>query len=333
MADNQHKLPADKKRKRIILKVEKTNPKYGINPDQRTVEQLLNNGVINLDKPNGPTSHQIDSWVKQIFNIKKVGHGGTLDPNATGVLPIGIGDAAKSLQFLLPGGKEYIALMKLHKDEKEKKIIDTCKTFIGTINQLPPVRSAVKRRRRKRRIYYLYVIQIQNRDVLLRVGCESGTYVRTLCVDIGKKLKTGAHLEQLRRSRVAKINEKESVSLQDIKDAYIFWDEEQNEEYIRKIVRPIERLFEHLPKIIIKDSAVDAICNGANLAIPGISEIDSDIKKDKYCEVLTLKNEAVAIVKSSMTTDEIIKNKKGICAKTERVVMKKGTYPSIWKKH
>lgn len=333
MVDKKHKLPSDEKRKRMVKSKEKTNTNYGKNPNEQSVKELLNNGIINLDKPLGPTSHQIDAWIKKIFNTERIGHGGTLDPNATGVLPIGMGDATKALQFLLPGGKEYIGIMKLHKDIENKKIIETCKDFVGIITQLPPIRSAVKRIRRKRRIYYLDVIEIQKRDVLFRVGCESGTYIRTLCVDIGKKLRCGAHLDMLRRSRVAHLHEKESFLLQDVKDAFIFWKEEKNEEYIRRIVLPIERLFEHLPKIIIKDSAVGAICNGASLAIPGVAEIDSDIKKDELCAVFTLKNEVVAIVKTLMNTDEIMKKETGICANIERVTMKKGTYPPIWKKH
>ncbi|MCK4996630.1 MAG: RNA-guided pseudouridylation complex pseudouridine synthase subunit Cbf5, partial [Thermoplasmatales archaeon] len=172
-------IPSDKKRKRLIKVKIKTNLKYGKSPNERSVKELLNNGMINLDKPRGPTSHQVDAWVREILGIKKVGHGGTLDPNATGVLPIGIGDAAKALQVLLPAGKEYVGLMKLHKDVDKKRILEVCNGFIGKITQLPPVRSAVKRAKRKREIYYLDVIQIKDRDVLFRVGCESGTYVRT----------------------------------------------------------------------------------------------------------------------------------------------------------
>ncbi|GAG88546.1 unnamed protein product, partial [marine sediment metagenome] len=145
---------------------------------------------------------------KGILSIKKVGHGGTLDPNATGILPIGIENATHALQALLSAGKEYVGIMKLHKDVDKKEIIEVCKSFVGKVTQLPPVRSAVRRVKRKRRIYYLDVIQVKNRDVLFRVGCESGTYVRTLCVDIGKKLKSGAHLAELRRTRVGDLKEK-----------------------------------------------------------------------------------------------------------------------------
>ena len=332
MNEDKHVLPSDKKRKRLIKVEAKTNENYGKKPSERTVKELLCNGMINLDKTNGPTSHQIDSWIKQILGVEKVGHGGTLDPNATGVLPIGIGDAAKALQVLLPGGKEYVGVMSLHKNVDEKKIIEVCKGFVGEITQMPPLRSAVKRVRRKRQIYYLDVLQIKNRDVLFRVGCESGTYVRTICFDIGKKLKTGAHLAELRRTRVAHLSEDDSVFLQDLKDAFVFYKDEKEEKSLIEIIYPVEYLFESIPKIVIRDSAVDAVCHGASLAVPGVVEVDSDIKKDDMVGIFTLKGEVVAIAKSLISSDEILQKDTGICASLERVLMKKGTYPSIWKK-
>ena len=322
----------DKKRKRLIKVQAKTNPNYGKSPNERNVDELLSNGFINLDKPNGPTSHQIDAWIKEMLNIDRVGHGGTLDPNATGVLPIGLGDATKALQVLLLADKEYIGVMKLHKDIAKKKIKEVTRSFIGEITQLPPVRSAVKRVKRKRKIYYLDIIQIEKRDVLFRVGCESGTYVRTLAVDIGKKLKSGAHLSELRRTRVGHLPEEDSIILQDLKDAYVFWMKDKDDKLIRKIVLPMEKMLDHIPKIVVRDSTVDALCHGADLAVPGVVEIDSEIKKDDTVAILTLKSEGVALVKMKMTTEQIIEKDSGICAELTRVLMKKGTYPSIWKK-
>jgi len=222
--------------------------------------------------------------------------------------------------------------MKLHKDVDKKQIIEVCKGFIGQITQLPPLRSAVRRVRRKRWIYYLDVIQIKKREVLFKVGCESGTYVRTICVDIGKKLRCGAHLSELRRTRVGHLKDEDAVILQDLKDAYTFWKKDGDEKYIRKIVFPVERLFDHLPRIVIRDSAVDALCHGASLAVPGVVEVDSDIKKGDIALVLTLKDEGVAIVKTSMSTEDIMKKDAGVCGELQRVLMKKDTYPSIWKK-
>ena len=332
MKDIKHELPSDKTRKRLVKINIETDEKYGKKPSNRTIDELLENCFINLDKPHGPTSHQVDSWIKKILDTEKVGHSGTLDPNATGVLPIGIGGTTKTLSSLLPAGKEYVALMKLHKDVEDDKILKACKNFVGIVTQLPPIRSAVKRVRRKRRIYYLDVLQIKNRDVLFRVGCESGTYVRTLSADIGKKLRTRAHLAELRRTRVGHLNEKDSVYLQDLKDAWVFYKEEGDESYLRNVLLPIEKMLEHLPKIIIRDSAVNALCHGANLAIPGVAEVDSDIKKDQLATVFTLKGEAVALVKMLMNSEDIIRADNGFCGDLQRVIMKKDTYPSLWKK-
>lgn len=332
MVDKKYFLPSEKKRKRIIKAQAKTNPVYGKNPNEYSINELLNNGIINLDKPSGPTSHQVDSWVRGVLEIEKVGHGGTLDPKVTGVLPIAIGDAAKALQALLLAGKEYVCVMKIHKNVDKKIVTDVCKSFVGKVTQLPPVRSAVKRVKRKREIYYLDIIEIRDRDVLFRVGCESGTYVRTLCVDIGRKLKTGAHLVELRRTKVGNFIEDNSVILQDLKDAYIFWKEEKNEKEIRSIILPVEKAIDHLPKIIVRDSAVDALCHGANLAVPGVVEIDSEIIIGDTVAILTLKGEVVALVKTIMSTEDILNKDNGVCAILERVLMKKGTYPSIWKK-
>ena len=332
MNKNKKELTNDKSNRRLVKKKVKTNPNFGKKIEQRTIEELLENGVIILDKPKGPTSHQVDSWIKKIIGTEKVGHSGTLDPNATGILPIAIGNATKILPFLLLAGKEYVGIMVLHGDVDEKKIKSVCKNFIGEVIQLPPMRSAVKRVRRRRKIYYFDIIQIKNREVLFRLGCESGTYIRTICVDIGKKLSVGAHLADLRRTKVGHIKESDCVLLHDFKDSLVFYKEDKNESSIRSILLPVEYILLHLPKIIVRDSAVDAICHGASLALPGVVEVDTGIKKNDFVLILTLKDEAVAVGKSLMSTEEIIQNEKGFCVNLERVVMEKNTYLSFWKK-
>src|SRR4030042_489397 len=332
MSKNKKNLPDISSNKRLVKKKVKTNPNFGKKIEERTIEELVENGVIIIDKPNGPTSHQVDSWIKKILGTEKVGHSGTLDPNATGILPIGVGDATKTLPFLLLAGKEYVGIMMLHKDIDEKKIRTVCESYVGDIVQLPPVRSAVKRVRRRRKIYYFDIIQIKNREVLFRVGCESGTYVRTICVDIGRKLGAGAHLAELRRTQVGHIKESDCVLLHDLKDSFVFYKEDKDESSIRNILHPVEFILMHLSKIVIRDSAVDALCHGANLALPGVIEVDTDRKKNDIILILTLKDEAVAVGKSLMSTEEMIQKEKGFCSNLERVVMKKGAYPSIWKK-
>ncbi len=325
-------LPSCRKRQRLIRAFGKTNPLYGKKPEDRSVEELLEMGMINLDKPSGPTSHQVVSWVRDILSAKNVGHGGTLDPRVTGVLPVAINRGTKLLKVLLTAGKEYVGIMRLHREVSEDTLKAVFKKFVGEIYQVPPVKSAVKRVRRKRRIYYLDIIEIEGRDVLFRVGCEAGTYIRTLCVDIGKKLGVGAHMQELRRTKVGTLSEEESVTLHDLKDAYELWREDGYEEEIRRCIKPIERMLDHLPKIVVRDSAVDALCHGASLTLPGVLEVDSDIKKGDTVAVMTLKGEAIMIGKANMSTEEMLIHDTGVCVIPERVVMKRGTYPSMWKK-
>jgi len=332
MTEKTSQLPSLRQRKRFIRVVAKTNPHYGKAPSDRNVKELLRNGYIILDKPAGPTSHQVVAWVKDMLEVDKAGHGGTLDPAVTGVLPVALGDAARALQVILVAGKEYVALMKLHKQMDEKRVREVCHGFVGEISQVPPLRSAVKRVRRTRQVYYLDVLEIHGTEVLFKVGCEAGTYIRTLCVDIGKKLDVGAQLLELRRTRVGTFTEDSAVTLQDLKDAFIFWKEENDETELRRKILPMERLLEVVPKLVVRDSAVDALCHGASLAVPGVVELDDGMQKGDIAAVLSLKGEGIAVVKMTFSSDEVMTKETGVCATLERVLMNKGTYPSIWKK-
>lgn len=319
------------KRRRLIRAEAETNPGYGKPPSKRTVEELIENGVIIVDKPAGPSSHQVSAWVRDIFGVGKAGHGGTLDPNVTGVLPVALSNATKAIGLLHSAGKEYVAVMRLHGDESEERIRQACSHFVGKIRQTPPREAAVKRVEREREIYYIDVMEIRGRDVLFRVGCEGGTYVRVLCEDMGKLLGCGAHMHELRRTRGGIFEESDAHTLHDVLDSYIFWKEDGDEE-IKKIIRPMEDLLAHLPAVVIRDSAVDAVCHGASLALPGVLQIDTGIKKDTVIAVKTLKGEGVAIGRARMSTRDMMDRDTGMAADTSRVLMRKGTYPPMWKK-
>jgi len=318
------------KRKRLIKAQAQTNPHYGKPPVQRTIPELLQTGIINLDKPAGPTSHQVTAWAKNILNIQKIGHGGTLDPNVTGVLPIALSTATKILGISHHISKEYICVMKLHQRTPEKNIIEICNQFIGEITQIPPREAAVKRQKRQRTIHYLQILEIKENKVLFKVGCQAGTYIRTLCTDIGKKLGTGAHMDELRRTKSGLFAEKDSYTLQDILDAYHFWKNDDSQE-LKKIIQPMEAILDHLPFITVRDSAIDAICHGADLAMPGVLQVDTGITSGDAIAINSLKGEGIALATALMPTRDIIQKDKGIVADTTRVIMKKGTYPSIWK--
>jgi tRNA pseudouridine55 synthase len=319
--------------KKLLIKSEAdTDPKYGSKPQDRSIEEHITKGVINLDKPSGPTSHEIDSWVRRILNVEKTGHGGTLDPKVTGVLPIGIDSATRVIQLLLSAPKEYVCLMTLHQDVDEETIRSIFDEFQGKIYQTPPVKSAVKRELRVRTVYYADILEIDNRDVLFKIGCEAGTYVRTYCHDIGEALGTGAHMAELRRTQVGSFTEESNlITLQDLTDAFYYWDKEKDESHLRKCILPMETATEHLSKVFIRDSAVDAICHGANLAAGGISSFSDNIKKQDEIAIFTLKGELVASASALFNANEILESASGIMFNTNKVFMNPGIYPMMWK--
>ena len=317
----------------LIIKAEsETNPEYGSCPDSRPIKEHLSKGIINLDKTSGPTSHEIDSWVRIILDAQKTGHGGTLDPKVTGILPIGIDKATRVMQLLLAAEKEYICLMRLHREIDEPQIRDIFSEFQGKIFQTPPLKSAVKRELRVRNIYYANILEIEGQDVLFRIGCEAGTYIRKYCHDIGEALGIGAHMAELRRTKVGSFKEDETVTtLHDLTDAYYYLKEDNDESLIRKCVLPMEKAASHLPKVVVRDSAVDAICHGAKLASGGILKLDENIKKGTTVAVETLKGELIAAGESLETAEEIVESETGIMVDTKKVFMEPSTYPKLWK--
>ena len=325
------KLPSDVMRETLVRAQDVTDPQHGCEPSKRSIREYLRLGVINLDKPTGPTSHEIVAWVKRVLEVRRAGHGGTLDPGVSGVLPIAIEDATKIIQTLLPAGKEYVCVMHLHGEVPEHKLEQVLEEFQGEIYQRPPSRAAVRRVLRTRRIYYVELLEREGRDVLMRVGCEAGTYLRKYCFDIGEALGCGAHMAGLRRTRTGPFREDNVVKLHDLADAHAFWLDEGDEHHLRKVILPVEAAAEHLPKLIVRDGAVDALCHGASLAAPGVLRVDTGISSDDLLALLTLKGELVALARATMTSKQICEAEHGIVAKPERVVMSPGTYPRKWK--
>lgn len=315
----------------LIKSEDTTDDNFGCYPDQRPIEQLINKCVINLDKPRGPTSHQVASWVKNIFGVK-TGHGGTLDPAVSGCLPIFLGTATRLADLLLLSNKEYVCVMRLHKSAPKKEILPLFKLLSGKIYQRPPVKSAVKRELRKRTIYDVDLIEIEENDLLFKISCEAGTYIRKYCHDFGLLLGTEAHMQELRRTKSGTFQEDETlVSLQDLRDAYVFWKEGGEEKYLRRCLLPMENAVENIPKIWTRDSAIDALCHGSDLAIPGIVKLEK-FGKDKPVAVMSLKGELVALGNAVVSTEDIMSLRKGIAVNTNKVFMDPGTYPRGWKK-
>jgi H/ACA ribonucleoprotein complex subunit 4 len=248
----------------------------------------------------------------------------------TGVLPLALEDATKTIQAFLLTGKEYVCLMALHGDVDEKNVRAVLNEFVGDILQRPPVRAAVRRDVRKRRIYYIRDVEIGGRDVLFRVGCQAGTYIRKLVYDIGEVLSVGAHMRELRRTRAGSFTEEESFSLYDLMELSEAGSDER-EELARRVVRPMESAFEYVPRVYIRDSAVSSICHGAELAVPGVVRLSEGIVPKMSIALFTLKDELVALSKALMSSEQMLREDHGLAAKTVRVIMPVETYPRLWK--
>ena len=250
----------------------------------------------------------------------------------TGILPITLEEARKIVQALLFSGKEYVCVMKLHGNASQNRVEAVLKEFENTIYQRPPLRASVKRQLRTRKIYYIDFMEMEGRNVLFKVGCEGGTYIRKLCFDIGEVLGCGAHMQELRRTRAGPFVEGEgTVTLHDVAYWFMEWQKQGDDKILRKIIQPMEKALALVPKIYIRDSAVDAICHGANLTAPGVLSLETNIQKDSLVAIFTLKGEAVALAKALASTEEILSMEHGMVAQTKRVLMPRGTYPKCWK--
>jgi len=313
----------------VELSSDTTDYKWGKIPAERSIKELLDYGIINLDKPPRPTSHEVVSYVKKMLNLKKAGHSGTLDPLVTGVLPTALGKATKILGTLLLAGKEYVCNMRLHKDVEEERIREIMNEYMGDIYQRPPFRSSVKRVLRIRTVYANKILDIKEREVLFWVRSQAGFYVRKYAHDIGQSLSCGAHMKELRRVKSGPFTEnKHLATLQNLYDAYMWVEEENDEIPLRNIILPMEMGVAHLPKIFVKDSTVNSLCHGAPLAIPGVSKFTNNFSKGAMVGIFTLKHELVALGEAQLDSENLKNISQGLLASVKRVVMESETYPS-----
>jgi H/ACA ribonucleoprotein complex subunit 4 len=294
---------------------------------------MLEYGLVPLDKPRGPTSHEVVAWTKKLLGVDRAGHSGTLDPPVSGLLPIGLGQSTRALSLLLMFPKEYRGVMRLHSSVPRKHLDGVIKEFTAEIFQRPPQRSSVSRQTRSRTIYELELTESKGNLYLFRVLCQSGTYIRKLVYDIGEVLGVGATMVELRRTKVGPLTEERGlVTLHQLNDAE-FRLKEGDEAPIRKLVLPVEESLGGIGRMVMRDSAVDAICHGARLGIPGVLAVSEGVSKDDTVALMSAKGELVAIGKALVSTEEVRGLQRGLASTTERVVMKAGTYPRLWKSH
>ncbi len=262
-------------------------------------------GFVVIDKPKGPTSHQVDYWVRQILDVDKVGHIGTLDPNASGVLVMAIGKAVKLIDVAHEYPKEYVTVMRLYGDFGRDQLLAAFDQFRGDIYQLPPMKSAVARALRIRRIYELEIKEVLDRLVLYRVKCESGTYIRTLCIDMGYVLGPGAQMAELRRTATGPFDESMIHTLQELSDA-VYMSKNGDPSRLQGLIIPMLELFRNDPKIVVKRTSLSNIAHGSDLFPGGIRAITGKPMKGDRVAVVTEENELVGTGKMLVNYDSIM---------------------------
>ena len=307
---------------------------HGCSPLKRDIASYVSSGVINLDKPSNPSSHEVVAWLRRILRVEKTGHSGTLDPKVTGCLIVCIDRATRLVKSQQGAGKEYVAVLRLHeKLDDPSKLPRVLETLTGALFQRPPLISAVKRQLRIRTIYESKLIEFDNDRHLavFWVSCEAGTYIRTLCVHLGLLLGVGGHMQELRRVRSGALSENDDiVTMHDVLDAQWLYDNQRDESYLRKVIRPLECLLVGYKRIVVKDSAVNAVCYGAKLMIPGLLRFEANIGLNDEVVLITTKGEAIAIGIAQMTTVDLSTCDHGIVAKVKRCIMERDTYPRRW---
>ncbi|THU91745.1 putative rRNA pseudouridine synthase [Dendrothele bispora CBS 962.96] len=306
----------------------------GCSPLKRDITSYIKSGVINLDKPSNPSSHEVVAWLRRILRVEKTGHSGTLDPKVTGCLIVCIDRATRLVKSQQGAGKEYVCVLRLHAGLPNPAALPRAlQTLTGALFQRPPLISAVKRQLRIRTIHESKLLEFDEKRNLsvFWVSCEAGTYIRTLCVHLGLILGVGGHMQELRRVRSGAMSENDDmVTMHDVMDAQWMYDNTRDESYLRRAIRPLECLMVGYKRIVVKDSAVNAVCYGAKLMIPGLLRYEADISVHEEVVLMTTKGEAIALAIAQMSTVELATCDHGVVAKVKRCIMERDTYPRRW---
>lgn len=307
----------------------------GSTPLKRSLRDYLSYGCINLDKPVNPSSHEVVAWVKRLLRVQKTGHSGTLDPKVSGNLVVCIDRATRLVKSQQSAGKEYVCIARFHAPVQGggDRVAHALESFTGALFQRPPLVSAVKRQLRVRTVHQSKLLEYDEVTRLCSfwVSVEAGTYVRTLCVHLGLELGVGAHMQELRRVRSGNLGECQNLAtMHDVMDAQWLLDNHMDDTYLRHTVMPLERLLVGHKRCVVKDSAVNALCYGAKLMIPGLLRYEDGIDVGSAIVLMTTKGEAIAVAVSLMSTSVMASCDHGCVAKVSRVIMERDTYPRRW---
>ncbi|MEK6923811.1 MAG: RNA-guided pseudouridylation complex pseudouridine synthase subunit Cbf5 [Candidatus Micrarchaeota archaeon] len=279
-----------------MLKLHSGEYALGTPPGERSVKQLLEFGIIPIDKPRGPSSHEVSSLVRKLTGAPRTGHSGTLDPNVSGVLPVLLGKACKLARLLTSSRKEYVCEATFQRPVTHDELEGSLLYLQGEIYQTPPLQSAVKKALRTRKVYELKLLEHDGNRALFRAGVQAGTYIRTLVRDAGIIAGVEAHMSDLRRTIAAGIPLEKCVTLQEFSDRLWLWKERGEEKPLRKCLLPPESTVK-LRKVIVGDETIRAIRLGSDVAASAIDEIDDGLKEGSLAGVFTGRGELVAIAR------------------------------------
>jgi len=305
--------------------------RHGKIPSERGLQALMEAGVILVDKPPGPSSHQLASWARDILGLKRLGHGGTLDPFATGALTLLLGKATRLTEVVLSGNKTYIAVLKIDSSISSRQVEEVLERFSGEIYNVPPLESAVKIRVRTRTIQEIKLLESDQEDGLhtVSVSCQAGTYIRTLARDIGLMLGTPCVLSELHRHSTGSFEQSSLCTMQQLADAAMLA-EEGDEEALCRLIAPVERILGSIPGVWVRDSAIASICHGAPLAVPGVVSLDSGMSAGDKTVIWSSKGEAIAVGEMIVDSSDVPNMTEGELVKPKIVLMDKDEYPGAW---
>ncbi len=292
-------------------------------------ERIQSGAFLLVDKPRGPTSHQVTAWVRDLLGVERAGHAGTLDPNVSGLLWVGVGPALKLLPLLLEFPKRYVGVVAFHADVPPADLDRVVREFTGPVFQTPPVRSAVKRERRVRTLHRLSVLERTRDTALLDLVADSGTYVRTLAVDLGEALGVGGNLVELRRTGTGPFREEESVPLAVIADA-VERARGGAPAPLLALLHPIEEVWREFPRLVLKDAAASAVVHGAGLAAGGIASLSGPFASGAAVVLLSRGGKILAHGRALVDSTELARHREGWVVRLERVLAHPAQYPPSW---
>lgn len=279
------------------LVLRKGNYSLGVSPQERSVAQLLSCGVVPIDKPCGPSSHEVSSIVKKLAGATKSGHSGTLDPNVSGVLPVLLGKATKVAKIMTSSRKEYVCEATFERELTEKELEESLLSLQGEIYQTPPLESAVKKALRTRKVYSLEVLEHDGKRVLFKARVQAGTYIRTLVRDAGLLAGVQARMSDLRRTVAAGIAEEKCVTLQEFSDRLWLAKEKGREELLRQCLLPVESVL-RVKRVVVADGAVKSILSGSDVGASVVDAIDDSLKQGELAGVFTGKGEIICVARA-----------------------------------